>query len=120
VASDAGGNCGVDTASAITDGGHNLDDGTMCGFSIANGSLNNADPQLDPAGLKDNGGPTQTIALQPGSPAINAGSETICAAPPVNNLDIGTTAGLSPFLLASWRLGARCLLRIGVRNVPSP
>ena len=28
---------------------------------------------LDPAGLKDNGGPTQTVALVPGSPAINMG-----------------------------------------------
>jgi len=27
---------------------------------------------LDPAGLRDNGGPTQTIALLPGSPAIDA------------------------------------------------
>jgi hypothetical protein len=42
---------------------------------------------LDPAGLANNGGPTQTIALQVGSPAINAGDESVCAAPPVNNLD---------------------------------
>ncbi|MEM9537125.1 MAG: choice-of-anchor Q domain-containing protein [Cyanobacteria bacterium P01_E01_bin.45] len=32
------------------------------------------DPELDPAGLQDNGGPTPTIALQPNSPAIDAGS----------------------------------------------
>src|SRR5439155_11087165 len=30
------------------------------------------DPQLDPAGLKNNGGPTDTIALGQGSPAIDA------------------------------------------------
>src|SRR5206468_2546451 len=41
----------------------------------------------DPAGLASNGGPTQTIALEAMSPAINAGNETVCAAPPVNNLD---------------------------------
>jgi hypothetical protein len=87
VASNAGGNCDFDTAPAITDAGHNLDDGTTCGFSADNGSLNNTKPDLDPAGLKDNGGPTQTIALQAGSPAINAGDEAVCAAPPVNNLD---------------------------------
>jgi hypothetical protein len=29
------------------------------------------DPQLGP--LQDNGGPTQTMALRPGSPALNAG-----------------------------------------------
>jgi uncharacterized repeat protein (TIGR01451 family) len=57
---------------ASSDGGYNLEDGTSCGFSAANNSLSNTDPLLDPAGLKDNGGPTQTIALQPGSPAIDA------------------------------------------------
>ena len=66
VASNASGNCGFDIASAITDGGHNLDDGTTCGFSTANGSLNNINPDLDPAGLEDNGGPTLTIALPGG------------------------------------------------------
>jgi hypothetical protein len=42
---------------------------------------------LDPTGLQNNGGPTQTIALQAGSPAINAGDEAICATGPVWNLD---------------------------------
>ncbi len=32
------------------------------------------DPKLDPNGLQDNGGPTPTIALLPGSPAIDQGS----------------------------------------------
>jgi hypothetical protein len=32
---------------------------------------------LDPAGLKDNGGLTPTIALLPGSPAIDAGSNSV-------------------------------------------
>src|SRR5207237_7821027 len=50
-------------------------------------SFCNTNPLLDPAGLASNGGPTQTIALEAGSPAINAGDEAICAAPPVNNLD---------------------------------
>jgi predicted outer membrane repeat protein len=77
------GNC----SGTITDGGHNLDDGTTCGFSAANGSLTNTDPDLDPAGLASNGGLTQTIALHAGSPAINTGDETVCAATPVNNLD---------------------------------
>lgn len=81
--SSSGGNCG----GTIIDGGHNLDDGTTCGFSAANGSLSNTNPGLAPAGLANNGGPTQTIALQAGSPAINAGDQAVCAAPPVNNLD---------------------------------
>jgi hypothetical protein len=40
----------------------------------------NRDPLLDPAGLQDNGGPTQTIALQPGSPAIDAAVVANCPA----------------------------------------
>jgi hypothetical protein len=68
------------------DGGHNLDDGG-CGSSAANGSIIGANPRLDPAGLQDNGGPTQTIALLPGSPAIAAGDSEACANPPVNGLD---------------------------------
>ena len=32
-----------------------------------------ADPLLDAAGLEDNGGPTQTVSLNPGSPAIDMG-----------------------------------------------
>jgi CSLREA domain-containing protein len=56
----------------ITDSGYNIDDGTSCGFSSANNSKPNTDPLLDPNGLANNGGPTQTIALLGGSPAINA------------------------------------------------
>ncbi|MEO1133115.1 MAG: cadherin repeat domain-containing protein [Cyanobacteria bacterium J06639_1] len=47
------------------------------GNGLANGVYNNIvglDPQLDPNGLQDNGGSTQTIALLPISPAIDAGS----------------------------------------------
>lgn len=47
----------------------------------------NADPLLDPAGVRDNGGPTDTIALQAGSPAIAAAVDATCAAAPVNDLD---------------------------------
>jgi len=36
-----------------------------------------ANPGLDPNGLQNNGGPTQTIALLPGSPAIGTGSNNI-------------------------------------------
>ena len=34
-------------------------------------------PLLDPNGLQNNGGPTQTVALLPGSPAINAGNNAL-------------------------------------------
>ena len=44
---------------------------------------------LVPAGLADNGGATQTIALTllAGNPAIDAGTASVCAAAPVNALD---------------------------------
>jgi hypothetical protein len=55
----------------ITDAGYNISDDATCNFT-ATGSLNNTDPQLSSAGLANNGGPTQTIALSSRSPAINA------------------------------------------------
>ena len=71
VAGQSGGpNCSGFASSS--DGGYNLDDGASCGFDMANHSLSNTDPLLDPAGLQDNGGPTETIALLPGSPAVDA------------------------------------------------
>jgi hypothetical protein len=39
----------------------------------SNGNLVGIDPALDPNGLRDNGGPTPTVALLAGSPAIGAG-----------------------------------------------
>jgi hypothetical protein len=71
----------------ITDGGHNLDSGSSCGFATEGGSSSNVDPKLDPEGLSDHGGPTQTIALAPDSPAIDAGDTEACAATPVNGID---------------------------------
>jgi uncharacterized repeat protein (TIGR01451 family) len=68
----AGQTAGGDCSGLAIDGGYNLDGDGSCGFSAANNSLANTDPLLDPAGLKNNGGPTQTIALQPASPAIDA------------------------------------------------
>jgi len=55
----------------ITDAGYNISDDPSCGFR-ATGSHNNTNPMLDPRGPRNNGGPTQTIALLSGSPAIDA------------------------------------------------
>jgi hypothetical protein len=94
--STSGGNC-YNAFGAITDGGHNIDDGTTCGFtgtgctSTTGTSFCNTNAVLDPSGLQNNGGLTQTIALQVGSPAINAGDESVCSATtgtaPVDNRD---------------------------------
>ena len=53
--------------------------------------------------LANNGGLTQTLALQSGSVAIDAGNATVCAATPVNNLD---QRGLSRLQGASCDIGA--------------
>jgi predicted outer membrane repeat protein len=59
------------------------DDHTSRSCSIA--ATMTGDPILGP--LADNGGPTLTHALLPGSPAIDAANDTLCAASPVNSLD---------------------------------
>ena len=82
-----------------------------------NGNIVGLDPLLDPAGLKDNGGPTQTIALLPGSPAINAGDPDVCANPPVNGVDQRGYArpGSRPHAVLDWCLRGRRLLVRAVR-----
>ena len=54
---------------SLTDGGYNLESATDCGFT-GTGSVQNTNPQLASA-LANNGGLTQTLALQQGSPAID-------------------------------------------------
>jgi hypothetical protein len=66
---------------SIIDGGYNIEDADTCRFKRATGSLPKTDPLLDPAGLSDNGGPTQTIALQPDSPAVDLVGQSACPPP---------------------------------------
>jgi hypothetical protein len=54
--------------------GHNLIGNTGGASGFVASDLLNVDPLLGP--LQDNGGPTQTMALLPGSPAICAGDNT--------------------------------------------
>ena len=73
-----------DVAGSVTSPGNNLigiTDGST-GWTDADLTGTSADP-LDPGlgGLADNGGPTQTMALLPGSPAIDAGTATGARAP---------------------------------------
>ncbi|MEZ4593155.1 MAG: Calx-beta domain-containing protein [Chloroflexota bacterium] len=60
-----------------TSAGNNLSSDTRCAFT-ATGDLQLTDPLLTPLG--DYGGPTPTHALSPGSPAIDAGSNSACPA----------------------------------------
>jgi predicted outer membrane repeat protein len=66
------------SASTVTDLGYNLadggDDGGGCGFSSGNNDVLTDDPLILPLG--NYGGPTETYALEPGSPARDAGTCT--------------------------------------------
>ena len=67
--------------------------GTLTGSSLVG-----VNPLLSPAGLQQNGGPTETVALQPGSPAIAAATNPLglnvdqrgYLIPAGANLDIGS------------------------------
>jgi predicted outer membrane repeat protein len=66
-----GGNCN----GAMTSNGYNLSSDDTCNFDKS-GDLNNTDPKLGQLGF--HGGPTQTIPLLDGSPAIDAGNPNGC------------------------------------------
>ena len=67
----AGSNC----VGVVTDGGHNISSDSSCQFT-ATGSLNNYDPKLGPLG--DYTGPTPTMPLLVGSPAIDTADSASC------------------------------------------
>lgn len=60
---------GSNCSGTIANGGNNIDDGTSCGWGSTKGSKSSTNPLLGP--LADNGGPTQTMALLSGSPAVD-------------------------------------------------
>ncbi len=67
-----------------------------------------ANPGLDPNGLQNNGGPTQTIALMPDSPALDAGSPAF-AFDPSTGLPLTTDqrgAGFARIVNSSVDIGA--------------
>ena len=78
IANSTGGDCTLNAGSIGTNTNNLVEDGS-CSASLS------GDPSL--GALADYGGPTQTMALQSGSLAIDAGDDATCAAAPVNNLD---------------------------------
>jgi hypothetical protein len=66
-----GGNC----RGTMTSNGYNLSGDSSCKFD-GTGDLNNTNPKLGKLG--NYGGPTQTIPLLSGSPAIDAGNPSGC------------------------------------------
>lgn len=71
VSGNSGGNC----SGLIAAQGYDLSSDNPCSFK-GPGALNSVDPRLGP--LQDNGGPTETMALRPESPAIDAGNSSGC------------------------------------------
>jgi hypothetical protein len=65
-------NLGANCAGAVQSTGHNASSDATCGFPLAT-DQQNADLRL--GALADNGGPTQTYALLPGSAAIDKGGD---------------------------------------------
>jgi hypothetical protein len=76
---DSGENIHAFTAVTVTSLGYNLSSDDAGGHLTGPGDQINTDPVLGP--LQDNGGPTFTHALLPGSPAINAGAPNFTPPP---------------------------------------
>jgi hypothetical protein len=70
-----GGNC----SGPVQDGGHNLEDANTCGLTAPT-SLTDTDPLLGPLQINPPGVPLPTLALLPGSPALDAGDDAVCPA----------------------------------------
>ena len=97
-----GGNCSF--TGTVTSAGHNLSDDSSCAdYFTGPGDLNNTSSGLDPAGLKNNGGPTPTIALLSGVAvySIPLGPVNYCTLPdgktPVATDQRGVTRPQSPW-----------------------
>jgi hypothetical protein len=69
----------ANTAGTVTSLGYNLSDDDGSGYLTGPGDQINTDPLLGP--LQDNGGPTFTHALLPGSPAIDTGDPNFTPPP---------------------------------------
>jgi hypothetical protein len=73
-----GGNI-LNQGGAVISDGHNLSNDSCGGFLTGPGDQSNIEPMLGP--LQDNGGPTLTHALLPGSPAIDVGDPSFTPPP---------------------------------------
>jgi predicted outer membrane repeat protein len=78
-----------DCFGTVTSGGYNLEGAADCAFT-ATGDKQNSTPGLAP--LASNGGPTQTLALQAGSPAIDAG-DPACPPPATDQRGVSRPQG---------------------------
>lgn len=88
---------GPDVFGSLGGTGYNLveddSDATLSGSSNVVGE----DPLLDANGLQANGGPTMTVALQAGSPAVDAALGSVCAGSEIGNFDQRGIQDVRPF-----------------------
>jgi CSLREA domain-containing protein len=106
----SGGNC-VNPTGSFNSLGHNVENTDSCSFSAA-GDMVNTDPLLGQ--LRDNGGPTPTHALLPGSPAIDQGDSSYCpisdqrgaVRPSGAGCDIGAYENDTPVVIQDFALGS--------------
>lgn len=109
VANSTGGDCSISGGSLSAD--HSLIEDGGCGVSAgSNGNLT-GDPAL--ASLADNGcvfpgagGCVNTQALLAGSPAIDAGNQSVCSSAPVNGTDQRGFLRASPCDMGAYEYGA--------------
>lgn len=102
---------GSNSFGPLMDDGNNLSSDASCQFT-APGSLNDTDPLLSP--LLDFGGPTPTMALLAGSPAIDKGLAAYCtstdqrgiARPYGTGCDIGAFESAPPYTVHGLILGS--------------
>ncbi len=74
-----GGNCNWDFGTKPSSLGYNLSDDPTCQDAfLATTDKSNTPALVDPKGLQTNGGPTQTIALLPTSPAVDSIPVSAC------------------------------------------
>jgi len=121
LAENTGGDC---FGGAVTDSGYNIDDDGSCGFVLPSIS-DYATLSKTLGSLANNGGPTQTIALLPGSPAIDYVPKADCPAtdqrgdprtPPcdIGAYDTDTSASAAPtissFSPAKGPIGAKVVI----------
>jgi hypothetical protein len=77
-------------AAPIETAGYNLDSGTSCALGLST-DLTPSRPRLRP--LADNGGPTMTMALKAGSPAIDHGGTAATGCPALDQRGVPRPQG---------------------------
>ncbi len=110
-------NCGRNLSSPPIDSlGHNFDSDNTCELGQPT-DLNNADARLGP--LQNNGGPTLSHALLPGSPAIDAGDSGSCPSTDQRGVERpqGDTCDIGAYELT---FGGEADLSVGKSGSPDP